>query len=92
MPPFVLFPTQNSRERRAAEQLTFSSGRGQRAGHLQRARLELGGELSEKPSIDLVVNLADLFRVRVADFVGEYPAAETVGARDGGLVSRPQAA
>jgi transcriptional regulator with XRE-family HTH domain len=33
--------------------------------------------LSEKPSIDLVVKLADLFRVRVADLVGENPAADT---------------
>jgi len=33
--------------------------------------------LSEKPSIDLVVKLADLFRVRVADLVGENPSADT---------------
>ena len=32
-------------------------------------------ELSENPSIELVVKLADLFRVRVADLVGENPAA-----------------
>lgn len=32
--------------------------------------------LSEKPSIDLVVKLADLFRVRVADLVGENPGAD----------------
>src|SRR5688572_8061901 len=32
--------------------------------------------LSENPSIELVVKLADLFRVRVADLVGENPAAE----------------
>ena len=33
--------------------------------------------LSENPSIELVVKLADLFRVRVADLVGEDPNAET---------------
>lgn len=33
--------------------------------------------LSENPSIELVVKLADLFRVRVADLVGENPNAET---------------
>lgn len=33
--------------------------------------------LSEKPSIDLVVKMADLFRVRVADLVGENPNADT---------------
>jgi transcriptional regulator with XRE-family HTH domain len=32
--------------------------------------------LSENPSIELVVKLADLFRVRVADLVGENPEAE----------------
>ncbi len=32
-------------------------------------------ELSENPSIEMVVKLADLFRVRVADLVGENPAA-----------------
>ena len=32
--------------------------------------------LSENPSIELVVKLADLFRVRVADLVGENPDAE----------------
>jgi len=31
--------------------------------------------LSDNPSIELVVKLADLFRVRVADLVGENPAA-----------------
>jgi len=30
---------------------------------------------SDNPSIELVVKLADLFRVRVADLVGENPAA-----------------
>lgn len=30
---------------------------------------------SENPSIELVVKLADLFRVRVADLVGENPQA-----------------
>lgn len=29
--------------------------------------------LTENPSMDLVVKLAELFRVRVADFVGENP-------------------
>ena len=33
--------------------------------------------LSENPSIELVVKLADLFRVRVADLVGENPNAES---------------
>ena len=33
-------------------------------------------ELSGNPSIELVVKLADLFRVRVADLVGENPQAE----------------
>lgn len=33
-------------------------------------------ELSENPSIELVVKLADLFRVRVADLVGENPQAD----------------
>jgi transcriptional regulator with XRE-family HTH domain len=32
--------------------------------------------LSENPSIELVVKLADVFRVRVADLVGENPDAE----------------
>jgi transcriptional regulator with XRE-family HTH domain len=32
--------------------------------------------LSDNPSIELVVKLADLFRVRVADLVGENPEAE----------------
>ena len=32
--------------------------------------------LSENPSIELVVKLADLFRVRVADLVGENPGAD----------------
>lgn len=32
--------------------------------------------LSENPSMELVVKLADLFRVRVADFVGEDPGSE----------------
>ena len=32
--------------------------------------------LSENPSIELVVKLANLFRVRVADLVGENPQAE----------------
>lgn len=32
--------------------------------------------LSENPSMDLLVKLADLFRVRVADLVGENPGAE----------------
>jgi len=32
--------------------------------------------LSENPSIELVVKLADLFRVRVADLVGENPNAD----------------
>lgn len=31
--------------------------------------------LSENPGVELVVKLADLFRVRVADLVGENPAA-----------------
>ncbi len=31
--------------------------------------------LSENPSIDVVTRLADLFRVRIADLVGENPAA-----------------
>ena len=30
--------------------------------------------LSDNPSIELVVKLADLFRVRVADLIGEDPA------------------
>ena len=33
-------------------------------------------ELSGNPSIELVVKLAGLFRVRVADLVGENPQAE----------------
>jgi transcriptional regulator with XRE-family HTH domain len=33
--------------------------------------------LSENPSIELVVKLADLFRVRVADLVGENPNADS---------------
>jgi transcriptional regulator with XRE-family HTH domain len=33
--------------------------------------------LSENPSIELVAKLADLFRVRVADLVGENPNAES---------------
>lgn len=33
--------------------------------------------LSENPSLELVVKLADLFRVRVADLVGENPNAES---------------
>jgi transcriptional regulator with XRE-family HTH domain len=33
--------------------------------------------LSENPSIDVVTRLADLFRVRIADLVGENPAADT---------------
>ena len=33
--------------------------------------------LSENPSIELVVKLADLFRVRVADLVGENPGADS---------------
>ncbi len=32
--------------------------------------------LSENPSIEMVTKLADLFRVRVADLVGENPGAE----------------
>jgi transcriptional regulator with XRE-family HTH domain len=32
--------------------------------------------LSENPSVELVVRLAELFRVRVADLVGENPQAE----------------
>jgi transcriptional regulator with XRE-family HTH domain len=32
--------------------------------------------LSENPSIELVVKLADVFRVRVADLVGENPDAQ----------------
>lgn len=31
---------------------------------------------SDNPSIEVVVKLADLFRVRVADLVGENPSAE----------------
>lgn len=31
---------------------------------------------SDNPSMELVVKLADLFRVRVADLVGENPAAK----------------
>lgn len=34
--------------------------------------------LSDNPSMDLVVKLADLFRVRVADLVGENPEAGDV--------------
>jgi transcriptional regulator with XRE-family HTH domain len=34
--------------------------------------------LSDNPSMDLVVKFADLFRVRVADLVGENPAAADV--------------
>ena len=34
--------------------------------------------LSDNPSMDLVVKLADLFRVRVADLIGENPAAADV--------------
>jgi transcriptional regulator with XRE-family HTH domain len=37
--------------------------------------LETGA--SDKPSMELVVKLADLFRVRVADLVGENPAADS---------------
>lgn len=33
--------------------------------------------LSDNPSIESVVKLADLFRVRVADLVGENPAADS---------------
>jgi transcriptional regulator with XRE-family HTH domain len=33
-------------------------------------------ELSGNPSIELVVKIADLFRVRVADLVGENPQAD----------------
>jgi len=32
--------------------------------------------LSENPSIDVVTRLADLFRVRIADLVGENPGAD----------------
>jgi transcriptional regulator with XRE-family HTH domain len=32
--------------------------------------------LSENPSMELVIKLADLFRVRVSDLVGENPEAE----------------
>lgn len=32
--------------------------------------------LSENPSMEIVLKLADLFRVRVADLVGENPDAE----------------
>lgn len=32
--------------------------------------------LSENPSMDLLLKLADLFRVRVADLVGENPGAK----------------
>ena len=32
--------------------------------------------LSENPSMELLLKLADLFRVRVADLVGENPAAK----------------
>lgn len=32
--------------------------------------------LAENPSIELVMKLADLFRVRVADLVGENPGAK----------------
>jgi transcriptional regulator with XRE-family HTH domain len=32
--------------------------------------------LSENPSMDLLLKLADLFRVRVADLVGENPAGK----------------
>ena len=35
--------------------------------------------LSDNPSMELVVKLADLFRVRVADLVGENPGAGDVG-------------
>lgn len=32
--------------------------------------------LSDNPSIDVVTRLADLFRVRIADLVGENPSAD----------------
>lgn len=33
-------------------------------------------DLANNPSVDLVIKLAELFRVRVADLVGEDPEAE----------------
>lgn len=33
--------------------------------------------MSDNPSMDLLLKLAELFRVRVADLVGENPAAES---------------